>query len=60
MDSCINNLAKFQVEPGSTVAVWGLGAVGLAVMLAAKQAGCSRIIGIDVNETKFETGSVVR
>ncbi|XP_012276439.1 alcohol dehydrogenase class-3 isoform X2 [Orussus abietinus] len=46
------NTAK--VEPGSTCAVWGLGAVGLAVAYGCKVAGASRIIGIDVNPAKFE------
>lgn len=44
------------VEPGSTCAVWGLGAVGLAVMMGCKKAGASRIIGIDINPAKFELG----
>lgn len=48
------NTAK--VEPGSTCAVWGLGAVGLAVGLGCKAAGASRIIGIDLNPGKFEQG----
>ena len=43
-----------KVEQGSTVAVLGLGAVGLAVIQGAKIAGASRIIAIDVNEKKFE------
>lgn len=43
-----------KVEPGSTVAVWGLGAVGLAVIMGAKQAGASKIVGVDINETKFD------
>lgn len=42
------------VEPGSTCAVWGLGAVGLAVIMGCKKAGASRIIGIDINPSKFE------
>lgn len=42
------------VEPGSTCAVWGLGAVGLAVIMGCKTAGASRIIGIDINPGKFE------
>lgn len=46
------NTAK--VEPGSTCAVWGLGAVGLAVVMGCKTAGASRIIGIDLNSSKFE------
>ncbi|PVD37604.1 hypothetical protein C0Q70_00200 [Pomacea canaliculata] len=47
------NTAK--VEKGSTCAVWGLGAVGLAVVLGCKKAGAKRIIGIDINTDKFET-----
>lgn len=46
------NTAK--VEKGSTAAVFGLGAVGLAVIEGLKVAGASRIIGIDINEGKFE------
>nr|AAF73255.1 alcohol dehydrogenase class 3 [Branchiostoma lanceolatum] len=46
------NTAK--VESGSTVAVWGLGAVGLAVIMGAKVAGASRIIGVDINPDKAE------
>jgi len=42
-----------QVEAGSSVAVFGLGAIGLAVIQAAKLAGASRIFAIDVNEDKF-------
>ena len=38
----------------SSVAVWGLGAVGLAVIQAAKAKGATRIYGIDINEKKFE------
>jgi S-(hydroxymethyl)glutathione dehydrogenase/alcohol dehydrogenase len=43
-----------QVKPGSTVAVFGAGAVGLAVVQAAKIAGASRIFVIDLNPKKFE------
>ena len=46
-----------KVETGSTVAVFGLGAVGLAVVQGAKMAGASRIIGVDVNNSKREIGS---
>lgn len=48
------NTAK--VEPGSSVAIWGLGAVGLAVAMGARECGASRIIGIDINPDKFELG----
>ncbi|WP_106477433.1 S-(hydroxymethyl)glutathione dehydrogenase/class III alcohol dehydrogenase [Phytohalomonas tamaricis] len=46
------NTAK--VEPGSTVAVFGLGAIGLSVIQGAVLAKASRIIAIDINEGKFE------
>jgi len=45
------------VRPGSTVAVWGLGGVGLAAVMGAKKAGASRIIGIDINPSKAEIGN---
>jgi S-(hydroxymethyl)glutathione dehydrogenase/alcohol dehydrogenase len=46
------NTAK--VTPGSTVAVFGLGGIGLAVIQGAVMAGASRIIGVDTNPGKFE------
>jgi len=45
------NTAK--VEPFATVAVFGLGGVGLAVIMGAKLAGAKQIIGIDTNPGKF-------
>ncbi len=47
----VRNTAK--VEPGATVAVFGLGAVGMAVIQGAVMSGASRIIGIDTNPSKF-------
>lgn len=44
------------VYSGATVAVWGLGAVGLAVAMACRERGASRIIGVDINPDKFQTG----
>ncbi|TNE28216.1 MAG: S-(hydroxymethyl)glutathione dehydrogenase/class III alcohol dehydrogenase [Alphaproteobacteria bacterium] len=41
-----------KVEPGSTVAVFGLGGIGLNVIQGARMVGASRIIGIDLNEDK--------
>ncbi len=46
------NTAK--VEPGSTVAVFGLGGIGLSVIQGAVMAQAGRIIAIDVNPDKFE------
>lgn len=45
------NTAK--VEPGSTVAVFGLGGVGLSVIQGAVMAKAARIIAIDINPDKF-------
>ncbi len=46
------NTAK--VQPGSTVAVFGLGAIGLSAVQGAVMAGAGRIIGIDLNPAKFD------
>lgn len=46
------NTAK--VEPGSTCAIWGLGAVGLATAMGCKKAGAARVIGVDLNSGKFD------
>uniref|UniRef100_A0A672JBP2 Enoyl reductase (ER) domain-containing protein n=1 Tax=Salarias fasciatus TaxID=181472 RepID=A0A672JBP2_SALFA len=46
------NTAK--VEPGSTCAVFGLGAVGLAAVMGCKAAGAKRIIAVDTNPDKFD------
>ncbi|PSJ45024.1 S-(hydroxymethyl)glutathione dehydrogenase/class III alcohol dehydrogenase [Zobellella taiwanensis] len=48
----VKNTAK--VQPGDTVAVFGLGGIGLAVIIGAVQAKAGRIIAIDINEDKFE------
>ncbi|GAU27457.1 hypothetical protein TSUD_161430 [Trifolium subterraneum] len=43
------------VHAGSSVAVFGLGAVGLAVAEGARARGVSKIIGVDINPDKFIT-----
>ncbi|MCB1670850.1 MAG: S-(hydroxymethyl)glutathione dehydrogenase/class III alcohol dehydrogenase, partial [Pseudomonadales bacterium] len=45
-----------KVEPGSTVAVFGLGGIGLNVVQGARMVGADRIIGIDTNPAKAELG----
>ena len=45
------NTAK--VHPGATVAVFGLGGIGLSVVQGAVMAGAARIFGIDTNPAKF-------
>uniref|UniRef100_A0ACD5YXX3 Uncharacterized protein n=1 Tax=Avena sativa TaxID=4498 RepID=A0ACD5YXX3_AVESA len=44
------------VEAGSSVAVFGLGAVGLAVTQGCRMRGAKRIIGVDLNPEKREIG----
>jgi alcohol dehydrogenase len=51
------NTAK--VLPGESVAVVGLGGVGLTAVMAAREAGASRIIGFDVLPSKFELARAV-
>ena len=46
------NTAK--VTAGSSVVVFGLGAVGLSVIQAAKFAGATTIVGVDINPDKFD------
>ncbi|HSP95724.1 MAG TPA: S-(hydroxymethyl)glutathione dehydrogenase/class III alcohol dehydrogenase [Candidatus Dormibacteraeota bacterium] len=46
------NTAK--VHPGATVAVFGLGGIGVSVVQGAAMAGAGRIIGIDLNPKKHE------
>ena len=48
----VHNTAK--VKPGDTVAVFGLGGIGLAVIQGARQAKAARIIGVDTNPAKFD------
>nr|WP_308034039.1 S-(hydroxymethyl)glutathione dehydrogenase/class III alcohol dehydrogenase [Neisseria lactamica] len=48
----VHNTAK--VQEGDSVAVFGLGAIGLAVVQGARQAKAGRIIAIDTNPSKFE------
>lgn len=46
------NTAK--VEKGDNVAIFGLGGIGLSAIIGAKMAGANKVIGIDINESKFE------
>lgn len=46
------NTAK--VKPGDTVAIFGLGGIGLSAVIGATMAKAGRIIAIDINERKFD------
>ena len=45
-----------RVEPGSTVAVFGLGGIGLNVIQGAQMVGADRIIGVDINPAREKLG----
>ncbi|WP_413110440.1 S-(hydroxymethyl)glutathione dehydrogenase/class III alcohol dehydrogenase [Thaumasiovibrio sp. DFM-14] len=47
-------LKTADVKPGDTVAVFGLGGIGLSAIIGATMVKAGRIIGIDLNESKFE------
>jgi S-(hydroxymethyl)glutathione dehydrogenase/alcohol dehydrogenase len=51
------NTAK--AEAGSTVAVFGLGGIGLSVIQGAVMAKAARIIAIDINDSKFEMAKML-
>jgi len=51
------NTAK--VQPGDSVAVFGMGGIGLSVVQGAVMAGAGRIIVIDINEDKFEMAKML-
>lgn len=47
-------LTCLKPEFGSTIAVYGCGAVGLSAIMAAKIAGCRTIIAVDVYDSRLE------
>jgi aryl-alcohol dehydrogenase len=47
-------LRVFRPEAGSSIAVFGVGTVGLSAVMAARVAGCTTIIGVDVHAARLE------
>lgn len=47
-------LNSMRLQAGQTLAVFGAGSVGLSAVMAAKVAGASRIIAVDVNPARLE------
>jgi len=41
-------------KPGDSFAVFGIGAVGLSALMAAKIAGCGPIIAVDIHDVRLE------
>lgn len=52
----LNNL---QPKVGSSLAVFGTGAVGLAGLMAASIAGCDKIIAVDIHDSRLELAKEV-
>lgn len=46
-------LNLFKPVPGSAIAVFGSGSVGLGAVMAAKIAGCEKIIAVDVHDNRL-------
>ena len=47
-------LTELRAEAGSSLAVFGVGAVGGAAIMAARVAGCTTVIGVDLHESRLE------
>jgi len=47
-------LNELRPAAGSSVAVFGVGAVGSAAVMAARVAGCTTIIGVDLHDSRLE------
>lgn len=45
---------SFQPKPGSSIAVFGVGPVGMSAILAAVVCGCTTIIAVDVNADRLK------
>lgn len=52
----VNALAP---RPGSSVAVFGVGTVGLAAVMGARATGCARIIAVDLRPSRLEMALAV-
>jgi threonine dehydrogenase-like Zn-dependent dehydrogenase len=54
--SCYNWTLKADIKPGETIAVMGLGLVGLLMAMWARLRGPGKVIGIDLHETRLDLG----
>ena len=54
--SVINTLRP---QPGSAVAIFGVGAVGLGAVMAAQAAGCHPIIAVDIKASRLELAEIL-
>jgi aryl-alcohol dehydrogenase len=44
----------FHPKPGSSIAIFGMGTVGISALLAAVVCGCTTIIAVDINAERLE------
>ncbi len=47
-------LRAFRPEAGASIAVFGTGTVGLSAVMAARVAGCTTVIGVDIRPSRLE------
>jgi aryl-alcohol dehydrogenase len=47
-------LRTFRPEAGSSIAIFGTGTVGLSAIMAARIAGCTTIVGVDVRPARLQ------
>lgn len=47
-------LNALQPEPGSSIAIFGVGSVGLSAVMAAKLSGCQKIIAVDQRSSRLD------
>lgn len=45
---------SLQPKPGSSIAIFGVGNVGMSAVMAAAVTGCTTIIGVDVQDSRLE------
>lgn len=50
---------RLRPEAGSSLAVFGVGAVGLAAVMAAKVVGCTKIIAVDIKPSRLALAAEV-
>ena len=50
-------LNEMKLRPGETIAVFGVGAVGLAAIMASKIAGASHIVAVDIHDRRLTLAS---
>lgn len=52
-------LQALKVKPGSSFVAFGIGAVGLAAIMAAKVAGATKIIAVDINPDRLSLAAEI-